>query len=535
MWDHMARENRRSPTVSTAPVLADGTVPGAASPGAKVRTRAWVPASLVALAIAALCIDVPVARLMVRDHALKPLHAFLQSCEPFGQPAGVLFAVLAILLCDRGRRAALPRLLLSALGAGLSADLIKLLIARARPAHFDLAGSVSETFVGFLPGLGLGSKMQSFPSAHTATAVGFCFALSQQFPAGRPLFVAAAGLVALQRIECGAHFVTDTLCGAAVGYSLGLLLYDRRFLGGWFDRRESAARPGCVAEGDPAAPQAFPARVPSAATSGWQTSDIHSLSIVIPLLDEEQNLARLHSELTSVLAGLRWPYEIIFVDDGSRDGSPQELDRLAEADPRVTIVSLKENCGQAVALAAGIGIAEGDVVILLDADLQNDPADIPAMIDRLRAGCELVHGWRRDRRDRFLDRKLPSQAANRLISWVTGYALHDTGCTLKAMRRDVARSLPMFGGLHRFIPALAHARGARCVEMPAAHRSRRFGRSKYGLSRIARVLADLVLVKFISIAASRERLALQRVEKLATIRRGVGLSRSVDLPAARVA
>jgi glycosyltransferase involved in cell wall biosynthesis len=248
------------------------------------------------------------------------------------------------------------------------------------------------------------------------------------------------------------------------------------------------------------------------------------LSIVVPVYDEVENVAQLHAELSSVLERLEITSEVIFVDDGSRDGTSDELARIAESDPRVTVLTLRRNCGQSLAMLAGLREARGDAIALLDGDLQNDPRDIPRMLAQLREGHDLVHGWRRNRHDRWLDRRLPSLAANRLISWVTGYRVHDSGCTLKVMRREVAQALPLFGGMHRFIPALAYAQGARCLEATTGHRPRLFGRSKYGLSRVVRVLAELLLVKFVSLALRRHRDALETIATTMHVRRGAGLS-----------
>ena len=221
------------------------------------------------------------------------------------------------------------------------------------------------------------------------------------------------------------------------------------------------------------------------------------LSVVVPVYNEQESLEQLHRRLTEVLTGLGRPYELIFVDDGSRDASFDVLQRLQASDGRMRVVRLRRNFGQTAAFSAGFDRSRGEVIVTLDADLQNDPADIPALLAKIQEGNDVVSGWRRDRQDRFLDRRLPSTIANSLISWVTGVHLHDYGCSLKAYRRDVLSDVRLYGELHRFLPALAHGMGARVTEMPVSHFPRRFGRSKYGISRTLKVLLDLLAVKFL--------------------------------------
>jgi hypothetical protein len=226
------------------------------------------------------------------------------------------------------------------------------------------------------------------------------------------------------------------------------------------------------------------------------------ISVVIPVCNEVENLATLHYALTSVLSAQDREYEILLVDDGSTDGSLDVMARLAEQDSAVRVIELARNFGQTAALDAGLQLATGDVIVTLDADLQNDPADIPRLLAKLEEGYDLVYGWRKDRHDRFVTRRLPSAIANRLIQRVTGFPAHDIGCTLKAVRRDTARQLKLYGEMHRFIPILAHASGARCVELVVRHHPRRFGRTKYGLGRTLRVAVDLLLVQFLTRYAS---------------------------------
>lgn len=223
----------------------------------------------------------------------------------------------------------------------------------------------------------------------------------------------------------------------------------------------------------------------------------NSVSVVIPVFNEAESIEPLYEALTNVLSCLGRSYEIIFVDDGSRDGSAAKLSALADADPRLRVVEFRRNFGQTSALRAGIQHASGDVVVTLDADLQMDPADIPMLLTKIDDGYDLVHGWRKERSDPYLSRILPSRVANALIAKVTGFRAHDLGCSLKAVRREIALELGLYGEMHRFIPILAHWRGARCVEVVTRHRPRRFGVSKYGIARVVRVMLDLVMVEYL--------------------------------------
>ncbi|NUM49215.1 MAG: glycosyltransferase family 2 protein [Anaerolineales bacterium] len=223
-----------------------------------------------------------------------------------------------------------------------------------------------------------------------------------------------------------------------------------------------------------------------------------SISIIIPVYNEEESLPLLHQALHHTLDTLDQPWEVILVDDGSRDKSAEILETLALADPEhVRAVILRRNFGQTTAIAAGIDHATGEVIILMDADLQNDPVDIPRMLAKLDEGYDVVSGWRFDRQDEFVTRTLPSRMANSLISWVTGVHLHDYGCTLKAYRREVITGFRLYGEMHRFIPAYAGSVGAKIVELPVTHHARRFGKTKYGLERTAKVVLDLFTVKFL--------------------------------------
>ena len=221
------------------------------------------------------------------------------------------------------------------------------------------------------------------------------------------------------------------------------------------------------------------------------------VSIVIPIYNERENIPLLYDQLAPALARLERTYELIFVDDGSRDGSFGQLAQLAQRDPRVKIVRFRRNYGQTAAMQAGIQSATGDVIVTMDGDLQNDPHDIGMMLAKIDDGYDLVHGWRKDRQDPWLNRRLPSHVANWLMSRVTGFPIHDLGCTLKAIRREIACDLELYGEMHRFIPILAHARGARCVEVVTQHHARQHGVTKYGISRTLRVILDLMTVKYI--------------------------------------
>lgn len=227
------------------------------------------------------------------------------------------------------------------------------------------------------------------------------------------------------------------------------------------------------------------------------------LSVVVPVFNEQPNVRALAAELAAALDAWGGDYEVIFVDDGSDDGTFAELETVAAADSRVRVVKLTRNYGQTAALAAGIALSVGAEVALLDGDRQNDPADIPRLLAKRAEGYDLVAGWRFDRQDAWLSRKLPSRIANAIIGWITGVALHDYGCTLKVLRGDLARSLRLYGEMHRFIPALVDDMGGRVVEMKVNHRPRVAGVSKYGISRTVRVLLDLATVKFLSSYATR--------------------------------
>jgi glycosyltransferase involved in cell wall biosynthesis/Flp pilus assembly protein TadD len=230
-------------------------------------------------------------------------------------------------------------------------------------------------------------------------------------------------------------------------------------------------------------------------------SDPIALSIVVPLYNEAPNIRLLYGKLTAVLDNLQQGCEIIFIDDGSTDGSREVLETVAAGDPRVRVILFRRNYGQTAALNAGFKYARGGVIVTLDGDLQNDPADIPRLLEKMAEGYDLVSGWRKDRQDTFVTRKIPSFVANRLINKLiegTGVQLHDFGCTLKAYKRGIIKNIHLYGEMHRFIPVFAAWLGVKVAEIPVTHHPRQFGVAKYGLSRISRVIFDLIVVRFFS-------------------------------------
>jgi glycosyltransferase involved in cell wall biosynthesis len=227
-------------------------------------------------------------------------------------------------------------------------------------------------------------------------------------------------------------------------------------------------------------------------------SEAPELSVFLPVHNEEPNLLPLHAKLDDALSSLGRSAEIIYVDDGSTDGSLKVLRELAQVDARVRVVALRRNYGQTAAMAAGIDAARGDVLIPMDADLQNDPADIAPLLQKLDEGYDVVSGWRKDRQDNLLTRKIPSRIANRLISLIGGVPLHDYGCSLKAYRRESLLDVHLYGEMHRFIPIYASWAGARVTEIPVEHHARTMGKSKYGLSRTLKVVFDLITIKFMA-------------------------------------
>jgi dolichol-phosphate mannosyltransferase len=233
---------------------------------------------------------------------------------------------------------------------------------------------------------------------------------------------------------------------------------------------------------------------PSPPLDGAETE----ISVFLPVFNEEPNLKPLHAKLCAALEVLGRTAEVIYVDDGSSDGSLNVLRELAAQDPRVRVIAFRRNYGQTPAMAAGIHAARGRVLIPMDADMQNDPADIGRLLDKLDEGYDVVSGWRKNRQDKLITRKIPSMIANRVISWIGGVPLHDYGCSLKAYRRESLADVQLYGEMHRFIPIYASWSGARVTEIPVEHHARTMGKSKYGLSRTIKVIFDLMTIKFMA-------------------------------------
>lgn len=221
------------------------------------------------------------------------------------------------------------------------------------------------------------------------------------------------------------------------------------------------------------------------------------LSVVLPCFNEEDSVVPLAQALRDVLRGMRRSFEVIFVDDGSTDATPERLREILRLDPAMRVVTLQENAGQTAALCAGIDHARGRLIVALDADLQNDPRDIPLLVELLDAGYDVVSGWRRDRKDNFLSRRVPSVVANALLARASRVKLHDFGCTLKGYRSEFLRRVPLYSDMHRYLPAFAAALGAKVTEVVVRHHPRRFGSSKYGINRIYRVMLDILVLQML--------------------------------------
>jgi glycosyltransferase involved in cell wall biosynthesis len=221
------------------------------------------------------------------------------------------------------------------------------------------------------------------------------------------------------------------------------------------------------------------------------------LTVVLPVYNEAENLPELHATLTAVLGEFGRSYEILYIDDGSHDHSFEVLRELQRTDSHLRVVRLRRNFGQTPAMSAGFRFARGRIILPMDADLQNDPRDIPRLVAKIEEGYDVVSGWRVNRRDTFITRRLPSMLANWLIGQVTGVKLHDYGCSLKAYRAEIVKNVPLYGEMHRFIPALASWYGSRIAELPVTHHPRRHGKTKYGINRTFRVVLDLITVKFL--------------------------------------
>jgi len=227
-----------------------------------------------------------------------------------------------------------------------------------------------------------------------------------------------------------------------------------------------------------------------------KSDELKLVSVIVPVFNEFENVELMYQEIVEAMEPTDRPFELVLVDDGSRDGTTDRLKSIAKEDERVKLVLFRRNYGQTAAMHAGIQNANGDYLVTIDGDLQNDPRDIPMMLEKLDEGYDLVHGWRKDRKDHLLSRKVPSKIANWIISRVTDFPIHDLGCTLKAMRTEIAQQIELYGEMHRFIPVLAHQLGARSIEVVTNHRARQFGETKYGIGRTFRVVLDLITVKF---------------------------------------
>ena len=242
---------------------------------------------------------------------------------------------------------------------------------------------------------------------------------------------------------------------------------------------------------------AFSARFTGRASTACQKEIAVDLSVVVPLYNESENFAALHEELCGVLDELGLDWEVVYVDDGSRDDTYDLAAKAAKGDSRVVVVRFRRNFGQTAAMSAGFDYSRGKVVVTMDGDRQNDPHDIPKLLNKLTEGYDIAAGWRFNRQDTYISRKLPSKLANGLISLTTKVKLHDYGCTLKAFRREVIKNIRLYGEMHRFIPAIASWMGVRIAEVKVNHRPRTAGKSKYGIGRTPRVLLDLITVKFL--------------------------------------
>jgi len=227
------------------------------------------------------------------------------------------------------------------------------------------------------------------------------------------------------------------------------------------------------------------------------------LSVILPVYNEEGNIQQLHDKIINALSKLDKSYEIIYIDDGSSDRSFDILSEIAKKDDKVKVIQFRRNFGQTAAIAAGIEHSQGDILIPMDADLQNDPEDIPKLLEKIEEGYDVVSGWRKNRKDRLITRKIPSILANKLISWVTGVHLHDYGCTLKAYKKDIIKDVKLYGEMHRFIPVYASWAGAKITEIEVRHHPRIYGKPKYGLIRIIKVLLDLFTVKFLAVYSTK--------------------------------
>lgn len=219
------------------------------------------------------------------------------------------------------------------------------------------------------------------------------------------------------------------------------------------------------------------------------------LSVILPVFNEEENIPILHREITAAVEG-QYTCEIIFINDGSTDGSWQKLREVAGQDPRVRLINFRKNFGQSPAIAAGFEYCRGDYIVTMDSDLQNDPADIHRILSKLKEGYDIVNGWRKNRKDKLLSKRIPSYFGNKLVSFITKVKLHDYGCALRGFKKEVVKNLKLYGEMHRYLPAIASRMGIRSIEIPVHHRPRRYGKSKYGMKRTFRVILDLISIKY---------------------------------------
>ena len=241
------------------------------------------------------------------------------------------------------------------------------------------------------------------------------------------------------------------------------------------------------------------------------------LSIIVPLYNEEESVSPMHEAIVGALDPLGMEYEILFVDDGSRDATFRNASELARKDLRLRVIKFRRNYGQTPAMAAGIDHARGKILVTMDGDLQNDPEDIPRFMEKISEGYDIVCGWREKRQDKLVTRKIPSKVANWLIGRVTGVSIRDNGCSLKAYRRELIQKIPLYSEMHRFIPAMASIAGSRIAQIPVRHHARKFGESKYGLSRIYKVLLDLLMIKTVVSFSSRPMLWFGSMASLTAI------------------
>ena len=368
-----------------------------------------------------------------------------------------------------------PQLIWQAVGWSFGIQLLNVLSVACLAAGMNIAAPLEAYFMA-VPLVALSSARPAHALALTTGGVGFAW------------FLGSYGVPQTASVALEHYYLLVTLAPALTG---GLLYLCGSSGAAWSASWMRNASPEEPEEMDVVRSGRMFKPPPAASAE-----PVGSISVIAPIYNEVRSIRPLHEALTLQLEGTGRPYEIIFVNDGSTDGSHVALAEVAAADELVKVIELRRNFGQTAALNAGIQMACGDAIVTIDADLQNDPADISPMVDVLEEGYDVVHGWRIDRHDALLSRRIPSVVANWIISKVTHFPVHDLGCTLKVLRREIAQELQLYGEMHRFIPILAHWRGARCAEVVTRHHPRRFGQSKYGISRTIRVILDLITVKY---------------------------------------